>query len=340
MNQSVLVSVIIPCHNAARWIAETIESCLVQTYRPLEIIVIDDGSTDKSADLAEAILQSSKVSFQVHRIVNSGPSKARNIGFKHASGEWIQFLDADDLIKPEKLEHQIRMATALSEDHAVVYTEWQRIAYHPQQKVWLPIGEMITPQLHEPVIDLLRSENFIHTGSQIFRRSWLEKVGGFDESMWLIEDVNLLLRIAMAGGKFAFAIDGRPLFMYRQHPSSLSRRDPIAFARSCLKNASLVEEWLRTRSPITTYQRDVLTEAYGFIARTSFDMDAQIFDEAHTALSQLWKPKTYVPSNPRHLSVASQLLGYREAEHIASYYRRLKQLISRQFIDKSRNSES
>src|SRR3954451_21632885 len=91
-----LVSIIIPCYNAERWLNESIDSCLRQTYRPLEIVVVDDGSTDKSLQ----ILMSYGSRIKYVTGPNRGGNHARNTGFALTKGEYVQFLDADDYILP------------------------------------------------------------------------------------------------------------------------------------------------------------------------------------------------------------------------------------------------
>ncbi len=110
------VSVIIPCYNGAAFLSETLKSALGQTMPPMEIIVIDDGSTDDSAAIAEA----AGVQVRVIRQSNQGESVARNRGIDEAKGEWIAFLDADDLWLPHKLERQLAVADP---DTIAVHTE-------------------------------------------------------------------------------------------------------------------------------------------------------------------------------------------------------------------------
>src|SRR5262245_47598496 len=93
-----LVSVVIPAYNAAEWIAETIESVLHQTYNDLEVIVVNDGSIDRTVEIAKDILRQGRFSYLIVDQENSGPSAARNRGWRTAHGAWIQFLDADDLL--------------------------------------------------------------------------------------------------------------------------------------------------------------------------------------------------------------------------------------------------
>lgn len=105
------VSVVIPCYNAARFLPEALHSAVTQTHPPLEVLVIDDGSTDASAQVAENF----GAPVRVLRQANQGEAVARNRGFDEASGEWIAFLDADDVWHPTKLERQV----ALMSDNVV-----------------------------------------------------------------------------------------------------------------------------------------------------------------------------------------------------------------------------
>src|SRR5476651_2089512 len=103
-----LVSIGIPCYNAERWIAGAVESALAQTWGETEVLVVDDGSTDGSAE----ILRGFGDRIRVERVMNGGVNRARNLLLKGARGEWIQYLDADDYLRPEKVARQIEEAGA------------------------------------------------------------------------------------------------------------------------------------------------------------------------------------------------------------------------------------
>jgi len=103
MKQNPLISVIIPVYNGERYLAEAIESALAQTWEPVEIIIVDDGSTDGSADVASRFASSVKYDLQPH----AGPGAARNRGARLARGDYLAFLDADDLWLKEKLKLQM-----------------------------------------------------------------------------------------------------------------------------------------------------------------------------------------------------------------------------------------
>lgn len=119
---SALVSIIIPCYNAARWLAETLESALAQTWPACEIIVVDDGSTDTSVAVAQSFAGRG---VQVLTQPNAGAAAARNAGLRRARGAYVQFLDADDLLAPDKIERQVRLLQAHGDD-CIATCAWGR----------------------------------------------------------------------------------------------------------------------------------------------------------------------------------------------------------------------
>lgn len=174
------VSVIIPAYNAGKTIALTIDSILAQSQPPLEVLVVDDGSIDDTAAIAEAYPEP----VRVIRKPNGGPASARNLGARLAKGEWLAFLDSDDLWLPRKLERQL----ALADDPktAIVHCPAVDSTYH-------------VPDYLD--FDALWRQNLIINSSVLMRRAAFEKLEGFDEDRALIsvEDYNMWLRVAAAG---------------------------------------------------------------------------------------------------------------------------------------------
>ena len=313
-----------PAHEAARFVGEALLSILGQTYHKerLEVIVVDDGSKDQTAAIAATVLKRSAIRHQVVSTDNHGPSHARNVGAGLANGEWIQFLDADDVLSPEKVAHQAAFAASSHERVGVVYSPWQII--ENSGTGWSPVSDIIRPDASgDAVLKLLRSDNFLQLGSLLFRRRWLDKVGGFNAKRWLIEDVELLLRLAMAGVEFVRADSEKPLFFYRQHQSSLSKRDPVAFMDGCVSNARLVEAyWRGPEIGLTSERRTVLLEVYGCAARYFYEADRERFAATYRHLLAL--DTHFLPIHPRSLRVLSRLIGYPGAEAVALNYRKLK----------------
>jgi glycosyltransferase involved in cell wall biosynthesis len=319
------VSVVIPAHDAEVWLPQTLQSVLEQHHASdlLDLLVIDDGSHDGTPAAAERALREAPFRWEVLSIENGGPSRARNLGWQRAGGEWIQFLDADDLLAPEKLAHQAATLAGAPDDVAVVYSPWQRMAL--TNGAWAGSGPVMTPRIragHE-VADLLAAENFIQLGAALFRRSWLGRVGGFDETRWVIEDVDLCLRLAMAGGRFHAVSHSGPLLFYRQLPGmSLSNRDAEAFIRGCLANASAAEAYWRSLGTLTSSEVDALVPVYFQAARYFASRDQREFRALTDKIEEL-RPH-FVPPYPAKLRWFARLLGYRRAETLATAYRAMK----------------
>jgi glycosyltransferase involved in cell wall biosynthesis len=205
------VSIIIPTYNSAQFIAQAVDSVLAQTYPDFEVIVVDDGSTDDTQSVLAPYSQRIRYIHQA----NKGPSAARNKGILAAWGDYILFLDSDDLIPPNKLELQIPPLEA-HPDSGLVYSAWQHINENGT-RIW---GEMRPNKQGRVLKDLLRRSFYFPPGAAVIRRDCLAKVGTFDETIKGTEDTDMWLRIARAG--YAFEYFDQPLFLYRVVKGSLS----------------------------------------------------------------------------------------------------------------------
>ncbi|AMA09214.1 glycosyltransferase [Picosynechococcus sp. PCC 73109] len=204
-----LVSIIIPCYNAEKWIGEAIESALRQTYSPIEIIVVDDGSTDNS--LSAIKKYESKIKWITSE--NLGVSAARNKGIKISSGDFIQFIDADDYISPGKIQKQLDFLLTSNAD--IVYGDW---CYQYQKSD--DEYELSDVKIGEPVEDYIyyTLKNMIPHCSCLYRKIVVERVSGFDESLKIAEDYDFSFRLAFSGAKFAYQSGCH--YFYRIHSST------------------------------------------------------------------------------------------------------------------------
>jgi teichuronic acid biosynthesis glycosyltransferase TuaG len=325
LDQPPVISVVIPLYNVEAWIERTLASVLAQTcdHEKVEVILVDDGSTDKSADLAAASLQGATFPFRILSTDNGGPSRARNIGWRLAHGEWIQFLDGDDLLHRDKIRIQMQAANASGIDVAVLYSDWNHLEFRNED--WQQQGLQSVDLGNDVMAGLLGSNSFIATGSQLFRRSWLLKSAGFNERVCFIEDVDLMLRIAMKGGVFRRVESTSPLFHYRRRVGSLSGSDQRQFNDGCVRNARLAEEYWRERGELTIARAKILAGAYFGAARYYATRDGARFDELVEWIESI--APGFVPDGPLHLKSACILLGYRRAEALATRYRRAKDLL-------------
>ena len=176
------VSCIVPVFNGERYLAETIESILAQTARPLEVVVVDDGSTDRTAELTESFGEPVRLVRQEHR----GVSSARNLGVREARGELLAFLDADDLYLPRKTAQQLARFAARPE---------LEMSAACTVNFWSP-DLALDERDHDPKMTTPWPR---HISTWVIRRALFERIGNFDESMPLSQDVDWHLR-AESGG--------------------------------------------------------------------------------------------------------------------------------------------
>jgi glycosyltransferase involved in cell wall biosynthesis len=206
-----IISVIIPVYNGEKTIIKTIQSVLNQTFTDFELIVIDDGSQDSTLKVIDDI---SDPRIKVFSYPNAGVSASRNRGLAKATGEFISFLDADDLWTPDKLEAQFK---ALEENpQAAVAYSWSDWIDEADQ--FLRPGGQISVNGNAYTKLLLR--DFVESGSNpLIRRQALAKVGGFDESLVHGEDWDMWLRLAAC---YEFVTVPSPQILYRISPGSAS----------------------------------------------------------------------------------------------------------------------
>ena len=191
-----LVSVVIPVYNGAKYIQMAIDSILKQTYNNYEIIVIDDGSTDDTRQQLQHYRGKIRYVFQE----NQGSAAARNIGIDLAKGDLVAFLDADDFwTMPNKLEKQINMFESNS-SFGGINTGWVIIDSEGKQI------KTVQPWHQAPILDLETwlNKKCVRTSAMVFRKEWLNKVGGFDEELRQFHDVDLALRLSLAGCKIVW----------------------------------------------------------------------------------------------------------------------------------------
>ena len=213
-----LVSVCMPCHNAEKYVGEAIESVLNQTYQNIELIVVNDGSTDRSGEVLQQYVGKG---VKVIPEKCGSASKARNRAFREAQGEYIKFLDADDLISPEMIERQV--ARLNGRQDAVAMSEWGRFyndhiqTFQPNpQSVWRNMrGVDWLLEATKPVTGMMQAGMFL------MPRSLADKAGPWNENLTLIDDFEYFCRLFCEAEEIVF-VPGTTLFYRSGIRGSLS----------------------------------------------------------------------------------------------------------------------
>lgn len=208
-NSTVLVSVIIPCYNHARYLGDAIESVLIQNHTFIEIIVVDDGSTDNSSAVAKAYPQVRYI-----RQANLGLSAARNTGWRHSKGEFLVFLDADDRLLPGALAAGLNCF----QEHPECAFVSGHFRYITAEGTFLhEYPQMYVENNHYRAF--LQGNYIGMHAAVMYRRSALEETGGFDANLRACEDYDLYLRIAR---NHPVCCHRAVITEYRQHNTNMS----------------------------------------------------------------------------------------------------------------------
>jgi len=203
-----LVSIIIPCYNNARYVGQTLRSALSQTYSQIEIIVIDDGSTDKSVEKIRPYMDR----ITLVRQPNKGAPAARNHGLRIAKGKFIKFLDADDILLSDSIEIQVNQIKRLSK-------EGKKIVYGPVQWIDQFNNPTNTYQPRPRKAGACRVSHILSesplTSAPLHRKEYLEEIGGFDESIPKGQEFDLHLRLVLNGVEFVYF--DKQVYLFREH---------------------------------------------------------------------------------------------------------------------------
>jgi glycosyltransferase involved in cell wall biosynthesis len=193
----VLVSVIVPTFNRSDLLVEAIRSIIAQTYRPIECVVVDDGSTDNTAEVLKSFQNRPDNQFTFKYILqkNAGAQVARNTGTAAASGEFIQYLDSDDLLYPEKIAWQVEYFNRHPECDAV-FGDWELGTVENKEKV--------TAYKSDDLLAQMLTERCIANFAVLMQVSLVKKIGDWDVNIKRNQEIDFHLRGILAGGKFEY----------------------------------------------------------------------------------------------------------------------------------------
>jgi glycosyltransferase involved in cell wall biosynthesis len=233
-----LVSVIIPAYNCADVLSETIDSVLKQTYGNIEIVVVDDGSTDGTGKIAEGYLESGKV--RCYRQENGGPGAARNRGIEVARGEFLAFVDADDSLMADSIEKRMVLLAEVG-DLKLVYANYFIMQSKNAGTVRFDEAypekyrSLCRKYVHGVVFEGCPSDIFgipfdFCMDTVLVASNLMKRVGPFRTDISIGEDRDMWIRLSMDTGRIGYI--GSPIAFYNRFRSGLTGRDPVRYARA------------------------------------------------------------------------------------------------------------
>ncbi|MBC5773492.1 glycosyltransferase [Pontibacter sp. KCTC 32443] len=220
-----LVSIGIPNYNGSNYIVQTLESVKAQTYKNIEVFVVDDASTDDSVKVVNEWIRNNtelNVTFLIHDN-NKGPCEACNTFFNLCNGEFFQYVGSDDILNPDKISKQVDILTNLGREYALVYSDTNLIdadgvLLNTSYLESLKYNKWLMPQ--GSILEELLLFNFIQSCSPLVRTEAAKTVGGFNTYFW-VEDYDLWLRLS---NKYKVAYIPKTTASYRKHLNSLTSR--------------------------------------------------------------------------------------------------------------------
>ncbi len=315
-----LVSIIIPCYNAEKWVEESIQSALNQTYQNIEIIFVNDGSTDRSLAVVQGFDSSKIKIFSLSE--NQGLAYALNWGLKHANGEFIQYLDADDMISPNKISRQVELLigkpTAFSVSPYICFQDGQIPAGEPD------CGLMKILRCSKEPIELWLN---CHGGNEAFEgtffppvcyllpRQMTQKLGDWFSSQKML-DCEYFLRAKIEASEYCVSWD--TLCYYRQSPGSLIRQVNYGAVKGTLEVLKSIEKTLDGNIKGSVFQkRRAMVKQYILLINYSI---LKFSDIANEAILRLEARGDYVAFLNHRSKFLLKIVGAKNYFLIRCYY--------------------
>jgi len=310
-----LVSIIIPCYNAESYIEKAISSAVKQTWGNKEIIVVDDGSTDKSWEIISRI---KSTVLQKYKIDHAGACAARNYGIRKANGEYLQFLDADDLISPRKIEIQL---VSLKNSDSIISCSWCRFAGSTERAIYV---EDKLWQDQKPVDWLVASWG---GGLMMPPHAWLvpkklaDRAGPWDEFLLGNQDGEYLARVILNSHLVQFCNSTEAVAYYRATPDSLSQYKDALHLSSRLKSLELcanhllsIENTERTRQSVASRFLDFAFYSY---------LHDNLSSEKAEILAQKYGGSNLVLKSGPMFNLLRLFFGWKTAKRIQYFIRKV-----------------
>jgi glycosyltransferase involved in cell wall biosynthesis len=311
VGRSSLVSIVVPAHNAAPWLRDTLDCALAQSWPHKEVIVVDDGSTD--ATLAAAREYEDR-GVRVLSQPNRGPSAARNAGVQASRGAYVQYLDADDLMSPDKLELQVQRL-AQEPAGALAICRWARFRTDPSRARGgaSPYWRDMKPA--DYLAQVARTGSSVPLHAWLIPRAIAERIGPWAEDLSLMEDHEYFARAALASSGICFC--PQPLCLYRSfHSRTLSKQRSPHALHSMFQAVERVAALLQKAAP--ERHRQIAADYYQWLVYALYPEQPELTALAQERVRALGGSQVR-PRMGRRAMALSRIVGWKAVQRLRSW---------------------
>lgn len=313
------VSILIPCYNAQKWIAQAIQSALDQSYTPKEVIVVDDGSTDDSLNIIKSF--GDQIIWETG--INKGGNTARNRLLELSTGEWLQYLDADDYLLPDKIQEQMAYLSQYPESE-VIYSPHITEQITEDSMTYLDLPNYLLTEPEDLWLQAIKWR-LPQTGGLLLKKTALLAINGWQEGLKHCQDYDLYVRLLCANKQFTFCPKSGAVYRW-WCSGTVTHRNVAEIYHDRLGIQDKIETHLRRIAALTPARSFALDQARFEYARRIYAWDKRWAYQIALGIKQ--KNPTFQPSRqvaPYFYRQIYNIFGFRMAERIAELKRKLWQ---------------
>lgn len=282
-NKKTLVSVIIPVFNAERHLSETIRSVINQSYKDIEVILVDDGSKDNSLAIAQKYESDT---FKVISQSKRGACAARNLGIQYSKGEWIQFLDADDILNCDKIFNQIKAVNQSPNEIKLVSAAWAHFTKTPEDSVF---QKGITWKNYQKNVDWLLDSwtkgGMMQTACWLTHRNLINETGLWNEKLLKNQDGEYFSRIILNTSNILF-VENSKVYYRKPNKTSVSQRLDRNSTKSLLDSYMIYEQEILKKENSIRVRKALARNYFNFIYQTH-PFEPQLLSKAYSKIEKL-----------------------------------------------------
>jgi len=305
-----LVSILIPAHNVEKWLAATLESALNQSWANKEIIVVDDGSSDRTLEIAKA---HESRDIKVFRQQKKGASAARNLALSRAGGEFIQYLDADDLLDRDKIAIQVKVLREAENHNCVTTCSWARLHDVPKKSEFVPDPVWKTLVSVDLLISSWAGGGIIPIHAWLTPREIIERAGPWDETLSTNDDGEYFSRIVLASQRAIFCPSARCYYRTGRE-NNLSGRTSLEAYQSIHKSYVLIADRI-LKIKDNARARAAAARVFQSLAYAVYPYSEELFSRSQQRAQELGGCDLKPAGGPLFL-LLTRVLGWKKAKKL------------------------